>query len=119
MKKMRFSNPYWSLKTKMSALQRWLIVHSILYYELNEGIVSDKVFDANAYQLVDMQNSNPEIAKQTEYWYVFNDFDGTTGFHLYYGLNKKDKKYLTHIAQHVLGLNRGGFHEASKSSNRK
>lgn len=119
MRKMRFNNPYWSVKTKMSVLQRWLIVHSILYYELNDSVVSDKVFDANAHQLVDMQNKYTDIAEETEYWYVFYDFDASTGFHLYDRIKEKDKKYLTHIAQHVLALNRGGLHETSKSSNRE
>lgn len=116
---MKFTNPYWSEKAKMSALQRWLIVHSILYYVMDTNVVSDKVFDANARQLVAMQAEYTDAAKETEYWYVFSDFDGNTGFDLYYGLNKKDKEYLTHIAQHVLDLNRGGLNEASKSSNRK
>ena len=116
---MRFNNPYWSVKTKMSVLQRWLIVHSIMYYELNDSVVSDKVFDTNARQLVDMQNEYSDIAEETEYWYMFYDFDASTGFHLYDRLKENDKKYLTHIAQHVLALNRGGLNETSKSSNRK
>ena len=106
---MKFNNPYWSEKTKMSALQRWLIVHSILYYVMDTNVVSDKVFDDNARQLVVMQTKYPDIAKQTEYWYVFDGFDGNTGFDLYYGLNKEDKEYLTHIAQHVLNLSRSDF----------
>lgn len=105
---MRFGNPYWSEKLKMSALQRWLIVHSILYYEMNSSIVSDKMFDANARQFVKMQNENPEEAEETDYWYVFYDFDGSTGFDLYDRLTKRDKKYLTHIASHVLKLSKGG-----------
>lgn len=98
---MRFSNPYWSNKLKMNSLQRWLIVHSILYYELNCSIVGDKVFDANAQQLVAMQKQFPKEAKQTNYWYVFNDFDGSTGFHLYNRLKRKDKAYLKQIAEYL------------------
>lgn len=107
---MQFNNPYWSNKLKIGCLQRWLIVHSILYYELNNSIVNDKMFDANAYQLVGLQKQYPEDAKQSEYWYVFNDFDGSTGFDLYHRLNKKDKAYLKQIAQHLIRLNRGGVY---------
>lgn len=99
---MKFANPYWSNKLRISALQRWIIVHSILYYELNSSIVEDKLFDANARQLVQMQHDYPDEAKESDYWYVFNDFDGSTGFDLYDRLNKKDRRYLVKIAQHVL-----------------
>ena len=117
---MKFANPYWSEKLKMSALQRWLIVHSILYYEMNDSVVSDKTFDANAKQLVKMQKENPEEAKETTYWYMFYDFDGSTGFDLYDRLSNKDKKYLMHIASLVLKLSRGevGSNEKNKSKRR-
>ena len=98
---MKFGNPYWSNKLKMSALQRWVLVHSIIYYELDNSVVSDKMFDDNAKQLVRMQNEFSDEANDTDYWYVFYDFDGSTGFDLFDRLNKKDKEWLMHIAQHV------------------
>ena len=101
---MKFANPYWSNKIKISFLQRWVIVQSIIYYELNSSVVSDEEFDGNAKQLVQMQKDFPDEAKQSDYWYVFNDFDGTTGFDLFYRLKKKNKQYLTQIAHHVIKL---------------
>ena len=101
---MKFANPYWSNKLKIDALQRWIIVQSIVYYELDNSIVSDKEFDANAYQLVELQNSFPEEAKRSEYWYVFYDFDASTGFYIYDRLNKHDKDYLVQLSRHVLKL---------------
>ncbi len=98
---MKFANPYWSNKIRIELLQRWIIVHSILYYELSDSIIEDRVFDANARQLVQMQNDFKEEAEESEYWYVFYDFDANTGFHLYDRLNKKDKDYLTKIAKYV------------------
>ena len=80
---MKFTNPYWSNKLKIEALQRWVIVESIIYYELNESLVSDKEFDENSYQLVNLQNSFQNEAKESYYWYMFYDFDASTGFHLY------------------------------------
>jgi hypothetical protein len=105
---MEFKNPYWSNKLKMSALQRWIIVHSILYYEMDSSIVSDKMFDANARQLVKMQKQYSDEATQTDYWYAFYDFDGSTGFDLFGRLKNKDRRYLTQIAQHVLKLHKAG-----------
>ena len=103
---MRFANPYWSNKLQMDALQRWVLVQSIIYYELNSSVVSDKEFDSNARQLVAMQKQYSKEAKETEYWYVFYDFDGSTGFDLFERMNKVDKAYLTQIATHVLRLSK-------------
>ena len=36
------------------------------------------------------------------YGYVFYDFDGTTGFHIYGRLNDHDKNYLDNIVTHIL-----------------
>lgn len=72
-----------------------------MYYELNTTLVSDKMFDANAQQLVGLQSSYPQDAKKSAYWYVFNDFDGSTGFHLYNRLNRRDKAYLRQIAEYL------------------
>jgi len=99
---MRFGNPYWSNKQKMNCLQRWLIVQSILYYELSTSIVTDQVFDANAKQLVQMQKDFKSEAEETEYAYMFYDFDGSTGFDLYDRTNEHDKDYLTHIANTLM-----------------
>ena len=105
---MKFVNPYWSNRIRISMLQRWIIVHSILYYELSNSIVVDKIFDDNARQLVQMQNDYPDDAEESQYWYVFYDFDASTGFNLYDRLNKHDKAYLMHIAQHVLKIYKAG-----------
>ena len=111
---MVFKNPYLSPKARIGLLQRWLIIHSILYYEMDTSIVTDKQFDANARQLVQMQKEHPEETKQSDYFYVFYDFDGSTGFDLYYRLKPKDKIYLKQIAMHVLKLHSGGLNERKK-----
>lgn len=112
---MQFNNPYWSEKLKISTLQRWIIVNSILYYEMNETVVPDKIFDRNARQLVALQNEFEEVVSETDYGYVFYDFDGTTGFDLYDRLDENDKSYLTTIAFSVLR----NYKEGEKSEQRK
>lgn len=93
---------YWSIKTRIEYIQRRIIVFSILYYELNENIVTDKQYDSISYQLIEYMNTTPkEILEQTKYWYVFKDFDGSTGFDLYHKLNKKDKDYLYNISRYI------------------
>lgn len=94
---------YWNGPTKISYLQRQVIVHSLLYYELNESVISDKEFDDLSRQLVKMQrNASKDDLRNSQYYYCFYDFDGTTGFHLKDRLNEKDKPYLLGLAKFIL-----------------
>lgn len=94
---------YWSDESKISFLQRHILIHSIIYYELNNNCISDKKFDELAKQLVDVQKQYPKnVLEKTMYYYVLKDFTGETGFDLYAKLTKKDKKTLRGIAITVL-----------------
>lgn len=94
----------WDKKTCIEYLQRKLILNSIAYYEMNISKLSDKDFDELCKQLVDMQSEiSAEHLMETQYGYVFYDFDGSTGFNLYHRLNEYDRKYLWHIADLVCG----------------
>lgn len=100
---------YWNNKTRIEYIQRRIIVFSIMYYELSESPLDDKQYDSIAYQLVEYMNTTPKkILEQTKYWYVFYDFDGSTGFYLPYRLTPEDKDYLYKIAQHVKALWKSG-----------
>ena len=87
---------------KMSLLQRRIIVHSILYYDCNESVISDKQYDALSRQLVAMMEQNPAEVEKTQYCYCMYDFDGSTGFDLRDRLTQEDNEYLTNIALSVL-----------------
>ena len=100
---------YWNNKTRIEYMQRRIIVFSIMYYELSESPLDDKQYDSIAYQLVEYMNTTPkEILEQTKYWYVFYDFDGSTGFYLPYRLTEEDKDYLYKIARQVKALWKSG-----------
>lgn len=94
----------WSLKDKVEFLQRKIIINSILYYYRDTNFISDNQFDEISAYLVSLQ-SQIEI-EETMYGYIFYDFDGTTGFHLYDRLTEKDKTYLDNIVNHILILSR-------------
>ena len=96
---------YWSDSTKISYLQRRIIVWSIMYYEHNESCVPDVVYDAVSYQLVELQNkaSKEEFEKSTYYYAMYN-FDASTGFDIPSRLTKYDREYLTHIANMIYGV---------------
>jgi hypothetical protein len=94
---------YWDDKIVISYLQRRIIVYSIIYYYLNDSIISDKDYDRISHELVEAQSSvSKDELKQTDYYYVMYDFDGSTGFDLYDRLNEYDKKYLMNMADHIL-----------------
>ena len=102
-----FDNGCWvylSDVEKISYLQRRIIIHSILYYELNESVIPDKQFDEEARQLVALQKQNKKDLNKTEYYYCMKDFDGSTGFDLFNRLKEVDRIYLTHLAKYVLKL---------------
>jgi NAD-dependent DNA ligase len=71
---MEFKNPYWSTKTKIELLQKWILVHSILYYELDNGIVSDAVYDANAKLLVQLAKADHGAYIASKWHSVFKGF---------------------------------------------
>lgn len=102
---MKFSNPYLSDIAKANMLERWIIVHSILYYCQDTNVVSDRMYDMNSKQLVDLlDNMSLKEKQKTKYWYVFKTFDGSSGFGLYEGLKFEDREYLLTQADLVLRL---------------
>lgn len=93
---------YWSDSTKISYLQRRIIVYSIMYYEHDESCVTDKCYDDISHQLAElMKTCDPEELKKSTYYYCMYDFDGSTGFHIYSRLTNYDRKYLSEIASIV------------------
>lgn len=85
---MKFINPYATHQEKVSTLQRWLLVHSYLYYHVDSPAVSDHVFDENSKQLYELMIEHNSL---TRYSYVFKDFDGSSGYDLFYRAGNKIK----------------------------
>ena len=56
-----------------------LLVHSCIYYHLNNNIVSDKKWDEWARELKFLQDSYPNLAKQVIWYDAFKDWDASTG----------------------------------------
>lgn len=98
----------WDIYTQISFLQRVILIHSFLYYMLDNSVWSDKKYDETAHRLSEMQSriTKIDLITNTDYGYVFADFDGTTGFDLYYRLNEKDKKRIEQIARIISGGNK-------------
>lgn len=93
---------YWSDSTKISYLQRRIIVYSIMYYEHNESCVSDSYYDSISRQLVQLQKeASWEEFRKSTYYYAMYDFDGSTGFDIPSRLTKYDFEYLSNLAAYI------------------
>lgn len=76
-------------------LQRYIILHSYIYYELNNNVVSDKKYDEKAKELVRYKNQCPELWKTSMYYKQFGDeYNGATGFTLYHDLDEHQKEII-------------------------
>lgn len=66
----------------MNRRERQLLVHSCLYYRMNQNLISDHEFDLWSKQLVEMMAQEPELFFDTTYYTEFKTFDGSTGHDL-------------------------------------
>lgn len=94
---MKFKNPYFSEVEKIEMIQRWILLHSYLYYELDNSITSDANYNANAQQLIYLKNKYPEEFKETRYYQYFYDFESSTGFDLIARIKDKNDKILMNV----------------------
>ena len=59
-----------------------ILVHSCIYYNMNQNIIADATWDKWARELVNLQADYPDIAKEVIWSEAFDGFDGSTGFDL-------------------------------------
>lgn len=59
--------------------RRQILVHSFIYYELNQNIISDDQWSKWATELEELQAKYPDIADKVEYAKEFKRFDHSTG----------------------------------------
>lgn len=84
-------------------LQRYIIVHSYMYYELDTNVITDMKYDAKSKELVRYKNSYPDLWKNSEYYKQFgDDYNGSTGFTLYHDLSDHQQKIIRSIATSIL-----------------
>lgn len=56
-----------------------LLVHSCIYYHLDQNVIADGQWDQWARELVDLQRDHPEESKQVDWYQAFKDWDASTG----------------------------------------
>lgn len=76
-------------------LQRYIILHSYIYYECDNNIISDKQYDEKSRELTQYKNEYPDLWKQSMYYKQFGDeYNGATGFTLYHDLDEHQKEII-------------------------
>lgn len=92
-----------SMQERVNYLQRFIIVHSYIYYELNNNVISDREYDAKAKELVKYKNDYPELWRSSMYYKQFgDDYNGSTGFTLYHDLDTHQQAIIKSIVKNIL-----------------
>ena len=92
---MKHTRPFTPLE-RIQLLQRWILVQSFAYYELNSNIATDFVYDDNAKQLAELKKEYPDEFARSRYYDYFHDYcqddiHYTSGFDLLERVKKADK----------------------------
>lgn len=56
-----------------------MLIHSCIYYKLNQNVISDMQWDMWAKELKSLQEQYPEISKQVTLYEYFKDWDASSG----------------------------------------
>ncbi len=70
------------VKERIEYLRKKLLVHSIIYYRLNENLISDEKWAEWALELEQLTQEYPRIAQNAFLAEGFKDFDHSTGYNL-------------------------------------
>ena len=93
-----FSGEELAIAEKIQRRRYQMLVHSYIYYELDNNIISDSQWSQWATELAELQSKYPDIASQVVYADDFEDWDGSTGAFLSY----KDKPNIITTARSLL-----------------
>ena len=70
------------IKERIEYLRKKLLVHSIIYYRLDESIITDEEWARWALELEELTKEYPHIAQNAFLAKEFKDFDHSTGYNL-------------------------------------
>lgn len=62
--------------------RRQMIIHSVIYYRMDDNVISDDQWQEWANQLRDVQNRYPHLKAIGYHDDLFEEWDGSTGMHL-------------------------------------
>lgn len=102
------TNKSWIFKTQtdiariIERRRRQILVHSYIYYVLDNNIISDSMWSLWAKQLYNLQNAYPYIAAGVVFDDVFRDFDYSTGSNLVQYFDREDMEWVAAKAEELL-----------------
>ena len=68
-----------AIAEKIQQRRYQMLIHSCIYYTLNQNVVSDAKWNEWAKELQNLQSSYPEISQQVILYEYFKDWDASTG----------------------------------------
>ena len=71
-----------TIKEKIKRRRAQMLIHSCIYYEMNDNVVSDHQWQSWADELEQLQKQNPDDCKIDFFDWEFRNWDGATGNHL-------------------------------------
>lgn len=74
-----FTGDELKIAEKIQQRRYQLLVHSCIYYELNQNIISDAVWNTWSEELKELQSKYPDISKEITLHEYFKDWNGSTG----------------------------------------
>lgn len=74
-----FDGEQLKIAEKIQQRRLQMLIHSCIYYEMNQNIISDKKWDEWARELKNLQEDYPDISRQVEWYAAFIDWDASTG----------------------------------------
>ena len=74
-----FSGNELQVAEKIQQRRLQLLIHSCIYYEFNQNLISDKQWDEWAKELKTLQLEYPDISENVMWYEAFRDWDASTG----------------------------------------
>ena len=74
-----FSGEELKIAEKIQQRRYQMLIHSCIYYKLNDNYISDQKWNEWAHELADLQTEYPSISKQVTLYEYFEDWDGSSG----------------------------------------
>ena len=94
-----FSGEELKIAEKIQQRRLQMLVHSYIYYRMDDNIVTDHQWSAWAVELAELQNKYPDIEKQVPFRKGFEDWNGSSGAFL-----PLDEPWIEIKARKLLGL---------------
>ena len=77
------NDQYTQILSLINRRERQILVHSYIYYELNQNLIPDFLWTKWAFELAELRDQHLDIFAESVYAWAFVDFNGSTGYDLY------------------------------------